>query len=152
MTMYLPCVPCALTRTRDGVPVTSLRELRVLQQCPHPNIVRLKAVVTGSKADRCARCETHALTLAGCQRLWQARQGSADGAASMSATAARCSRGKCVRVCVSVCCAVCSLFLSIWTQTWAECWYVTVAVQHTHQNLHSTSKGDLATTLIQQRT
>lgn len=40
-------------RSRDGVPVTSVRELRVLQACHHPNIVQLKKVVTGSQADRC---------------------------------------------------------------------------------------------------
>lgn len=34
-----------------GVPVTSMREIRVLQTCRHPNIVHLKKVVTGSKAD-----------------------------------------------------------------------------------------------------
>ncbi|GFR47517.1 hypothetical protein Agub_g9139, partial [Astrephomene gubernaculifera] len=38
-------------RSRDGVPVTSIRELRVLQACRHPNIVGLKKVVTGSQAD-----------------------------------------------------------------------------------------------------
>jgi serine/threonine protein kinase len=37
---------------KDGVPVTSIRELRVLQSVNHPNIVRLKKVVTGTKADR----------------------------------------------------------------------------------------------------
>lgn len=36
-----------------GMPVTSVRELRVLQQCKHPNLVELKKVVTGSKLDRC---------------------------------------------------------------------------------------------------
>lgn len=35
-----------------GMPVTSVRELRVLQQCQHPNLVQLKKVVTGSKLDR----------------------------------------------------------------------------------------------------
>ena len=34
------------------MPVTSVRELRVLQQCQHPNLVQLKKVVTGSKLDR----------------------------------------------------------------------------------------------------
>ena len=29
-----------------------MREIRVLQQCRHPNIVHLKKVVTGSKPDR----------------------------------------------------------------------------------------------------
>ncbi|GAX80947.1 hypothetical protein CEUSTIGMA_g8382.t1 [Chlamydomonas eustigma] len=36
---------------KDGVPVTSIRELRVLQSVNHPNIVRLKKVVTGTKAE-----------------------------------------------------------------------------------------------------
>lgn len=40
-------------RSREGVPVTSVRELRVLQQCKHPNIVNLLKVVTGNKPDRC---------------------------------------------------------------------------------------------------
>lgn len=37
--------------SRDGVPVTSIRELRVLQKCQHPNIVKLQKVVTGSQPD-----------------------------------------------------------------------------------------------------
>ncbi len=36
-----------------GMPVTSVRELRVLQSCRHPNLVELKKVVTGKKLDRC---------------------------------------------------------------------------------------------------
>ncbi|CAK0782912.1 hypothetical protein CVIRNUC_006107 [Coccomyxa viridis] len=40
-----------MERERDGIPVTSMREIRVLQQCRHPNIVHLKKVVTGSKPD-----------------------------------------------------------------------------------------------------
>jgi hypothetical protein len=43
-----------MDRERDGMPVTSVRELRVLQTCRHPNLVDLKKVVTGSKLDRCA--------------------------------------------------------------------------------------------------
>ena len=38
-----------------GMPVTSVREVRVLQACQHPNLVHLREVVTGSKLDRCAR-------------------------------------------------------------------------------------------------
>lgn len=34
-----------------GMPVTSVRELRVLQTCRHPNLVRLQRVVTGPKPD-----------------------------------------------------------------------------------------------------
>lgn len=41
-----------LTLLSPGIPVTSMREIRVLQQCRHPNIVHLKKVVTGSKPDR----------------------------------------------------------------------------------------------------
>lgn len=40
-----------MDRERDGMPVTSVRELRVLQQCQHPNLVQLKKVATGSKLD-----------------------------------------------------------------------------------------------------
>ena len=36
-----------------GLPVTSVRELRVLQSCEHKNLVQLKRVVTGTKLDRC---------------------------------------------------------------------------------------------------
>eukprot|EP00803_Ostreobium_quekettii_P004303 evm.model.scf_3792.1 EVM.evm.TU.scf_3792.1 scf_3792:2804-11246(-) len=45
----LKCV--RMDRERDGMPVTSLRELRVLQSCHHQNIVHLKEVVTGSKPE-----------------------------------------------------------------------------------------------------
>lgn len=34
---------------RAGMPVTSVRELRVLQTCKHPNLVELKRVVTGEE-------------------------------------------------------------------------------------------------------
>lgn len=44
--------------SRDGVPVTSMREMRILQSCRHSNIVQLKTVVTGSKPDRWA-CTTY---------------------------------------------------------------------------------------------
>ena len=37
-----------------GMPVTSVRELRVLQACQHQNLVHLRGVVTGSKLDRSA--------------------------------------------------------------------------------------------------
>eukprot|EP00891_Asterochloris_glomerata_P008776 jgi/Astpho2/8776/fgenesh1_pm.00128_%23_15_t len=40
-----------MDRERDGLPVTSVRELRVLQSCKHPNLVNLLKVVTGSKLD-----------------------------------------------------------------------------------------------------
>ncbi len=33
------------------MPVTFIRELRVLQSCRHPNLVHLRKVVTGSSAD-----------------------------------------------------------------------------------------------------
>ncbi|KAK3264188.1 hypothetical protein CYMTET_27056, partial [Cymbomonas tetramitiformis] len=40
-----------MDRERDGVPVTAVRELRILQSIDHPNIVKLKKVVTGNKKD-----------------------------------------------------------------------------------------------------
>lgn len=49
--------PCETDGTRlppvcAGMPVTALRELRILQMCEHPNIVQLKCVVTGNQKDR----------------------------------------------------------------------------------------------------
>ncbi|KAF8066222.1 cdk10 [Scenedesmus sp. PABB004] len=38
-------------RSREGVPVTSVRELAILQAARHPSIVRLLRVVTGSRPD-----------------------------------------------------------------------------------------------------
>ena len=40
-----------MEREKDGVPVTAVRELRVLQKCRHPNVVNLLRVLTGAKAD-----------------------------------------------------------------------------------------------------
>ncbi|KAL6772389.1 hypothetical protein ACKKBG_A30030 [Auxenochlorella protothecoides x Auxenochlorella symbiontica] len=40
-----------LDRERDGMPVTSVRELRSLQETSHPNIVALLGVVTGASLD-----------------------------------------------------------------------------------------------------
>lgn len=40
-----------MDRERDGMPVTSVREVRVLQSCTHVNLVNLICVVTGSKVD-----------------------------------------------------------------------------------------------------
>ena len=64
----MPCCSeqqCVCTLT--GMPVTSVRELRVLQQCKHPNLVQLKKVVTGSKLDRylnvCMVCTNAAVTV-----------------------------------------------------------------------------------------
>lgn len=48
---YVALKKLRMDRERDGMPVTSVRELRVLQQCEHPNLVELKKVVTGSKLD-----------------------------------------------------------------------------------------------------
>lgn len=39
-------------RGREGLPVTSVRELAVLQAASHPNIVKLLRVVTGHRPDR----------------------------------------------------------------------------------------------------
>lgn len=36
--------------------MTSVRELAILQQAQHPNIVSLLKVVTGTRPDRCAGC------------------------------------------------------------------------------------------------
>jgi hypothetical protein len=38
--------------TKEGLPVTSVRELAILQQAKHPNIVSLLKVATGSRPDR----------------------------------------------------------------------------------------------------
>lgn len=40
-----------MERERDGMPVTSVREVRVLQSCSHVNLVNLIRVVTGTKLD-----------------------------------------------------------------------------------------------------
>jgi serine/threonine protein kinase len=40
------------TGSKEGLPVTSVRELTILQQAKHPNIVSLLKVVTGSRPDR----------------------------------------------------------------------------------------------------
>lgn len=37
---------------KDGFPVTCLRELKILQNTDHPNIVRLKDIAMGSSFDR----------------------------------------------------------------------------------------------------
>jgi hypothetical protein len=36
----------------DGFPVTSLREIKILQELNHPNIIKLKEVAVGYKKDR----------------------------------------------------------------------------------------------------
>lgn len=38
---------------RDGIPVSSLREIQVLLNCRHENIVQLKEVVVGRSLERC---------------------------------------------------------------------------------------------------
>jgi hypothetical protein len=50
-----PTTPAPTTHAHPpaGMPVTSVRELRVLQGCRHPNLVDLKRVVTGALG--CAR-------------------------------------------------------------------------------------------------
>lgn len=45
-----------MDREKDGLPVTFLRELRLLQSMKHPNVVKILDVVTGSKKDRCVGC------------------------------------------------------------------------------------------------
>lgn len=41
-----------MAREKDGLPVTFLRELRLLQFMSHPNVVKQLDVATGSKKDR----------------------------------------------------------------------------------------------------
>lgn len=53
--------PCAAAPFA-GMPVTSVRELRVLQTCKHPNLVELKRVVTGKALARMAQCAAGALS------------------------------------------------------------------------------------------
>jgi hypothetical protein len=36
----------------DGFPITSLREIKILLELNHPNIIKLKEVVVGYKKDR----------------------------------------------------------------------------------------------------
>ncbi|KAK9817392.1 hypothetical protein WJX74_008301 [Apatococcus lobatus] len=40
-----------MEREKDGMPITSVRELRVLQSCRHENIVHLQRVVTGTQPE-----------------------------------------------------------------------------------------------------
>ena len=40
-----------MDRERDGLPVTALREMRLLAKSAHPHIVRLRSVVSGARAD-----------------------------------------------------------------------------------------------------
>ena len=39
-----------MDREADGLPVTSIREIRVLQSLHHPNLVALKEIVVGTVA------------------------------------------------------------------------------------------------------
>ena len=41
-----------LERERDGFPITSLREIRTLLTCKHPNVVNLREVVMGDRLDQ----------------------------------------------------------------------------------------------------
>lgn len=40
-----------MEKETDGFPLTSIREIRILMQCKHPNIVFVKEVVVGSRQD-----------------------------------------------------------------------------------------------------
>ena len=40
-----------MEREHDGMPVTALREMRLLARSMHPHIVRLRGVVSGARAD-----------------------------------------------------------------------------------------------------
>jgi len=41
-----------MTIETNGFPITSLREIQILQELNHPNIIRLKEVVVGRKLDK----------------------------------------------------------------------------------------------------
>ena len=45
-----------MERERDGIPISSLREINILLNERHPNIVELKEVVVGRSLDRCCNC------------------------------------------------------------------------------------------------
>jgi CTD kinase subunit alpha len=36
----------------DGFPVTSIREIKIIQELNHPNVIKMKEVVVGLKNDR----------------------------------------------------------------------------------------------------
>lgn len=44
---------------RNGLPVTGLREIQILKDCEHRNIVELKEVVVGEDASKIEKCVTH---------------------------------------------------------------------------------------------
>jgi hypothetical protein len=63
--MAVDAVQVRFTGSKEGLPVTSVRELAILQQSQHPNIVSLLKVVTGTRPDRyCGLgwCSTFAFT------------------------------------------------------------------------------------------
>lgn len=41
-----------MDQERDGIPISSLREIQVLLNCKHDNIVHLKEVVVGKSLER----------------------------------------------------------------------------------------------------
>lgn len=41
-----------MDQERDGIPISSLREIQVLLNCKHENIVHLKEVVVGKSLER----------------------------------------------------------------------------------------------------
>jgi len=41
-----------MSKEREGFPLTSLREIKILISLSHPNIVEVKEIVIGSKLDR----------------------------------------------------------------------------------------------------
>lgn len=43
-------------KDRGGLPVTGLREIQILKDCRHRNVVELKEVVIGDKLDRLDKC------------------------------------------------------------------------------------------------
>ncbi len=112
--------------SRDGVPVTSLREIRVLQSCQHPNIVQLNKVVTGSKPDRCAGGRP-APDPASCPASAPAAlAAAAPRGGSRGALGARACAGACLLLLeLHPCCrssAACSWCSSTATTTWPASW------------------------------
>ena len=41
-----------MAKEKDGMPLSGMREIMILQQCKHENIVCLKEVVVGKSLDR----------------------------------------------------------------------------------------------------
>ena len=53
-------------KENDGIPISGLREIQVLKQCHHPNIVHLEEVVVGPNLNR-----FNTYTIFGCNKLFK---------------------------------------------------------------------------------